>query len=325
VSGWIWRLMQGSPIRRAHAEREVDWEVQDPYSLRCAGQILGACHELIADARRTLEIEASSATDNPLVLADPDGRHTRIVSGGHFHGMPVAVRLYGLLEAAAIIAHLSNVRSARFVDEDRNRGLGADLIWPGLDAADRAASSGMMIPEYVTAALANAVWGALAPSHLHSIPTDAGQEDHVSMSAGLAVRLWDALPRVAEALAIELAFGSQAAAIRERSEVMTTKRDLSESEREAVRADAERFAEAVRAALADSGYEVEVGVRMTRRWPPANRSLSPPCAAAVAAVRKALPVVEEDRSLSGEIAALARRVASGEVLRAAEEVTPLEA
>ena len=183
-------LMADSPMRLAHVPHEVDWEVQDPYSLRCAAQILGTCHDLVADARRTLEIEAASVTDNPLLLPDADGAYTRVVSGGHFHGMPVAVALFHLTEALAIMASLSQVRSARYVDEARNKGLGADLIWPGLDPAERATSSGMMIPEYVSAALLNTIWAATAPSHLLSLPTDAGQEDHVSMGTPLAVRLW---------------------------------------------------------------------------------------------------------------------------------------
>lgn len=217
VAAWITALMHGSPLREAHRNAAEDTRVQDPYSLRCAGQILGSVYDLLAEARRTFEIEMNSVTDNPLLLAEPSGAgetFTRIVSGGHFHGMPIAVKLYNLMQALAIMASLSNTRCARFVDEARNLGLSSDLIWPLLDPSDRATSSGMMLAEYASAALTNFIWGAAMPSHLLSIPTDAGQEDHVSMSAGLAVRIADTIPRLAEAIAIELAFTAQAAAIR---------------------------------------------------------------------------------------------------------------
>jgi len=232
--------------------------------------------------------------------------------------MPIAVRLYGLLQAAAIAAQLANLRCARYVDEARNRGLGADLIWPGLAPEDRAASSGMMIPEYVSAALTNALWGELLPSHLLSIATDAGQEDHVSMSAGLAVRLWQALDHLAQVLAIELAYASQAAAIRREAPSMATKRALSAAERQATAAARARYLEALRGAIDDPAVEVEVDVRQRAVWPDADRAVSPPCAAALDVVRSALPVVVEDRSLAAELQALAGLVARGEVLAAAE-------
>ena len=318
LARWVRDLMRGSPMRQAHASQALDWQVQDPYSLRCAAQVLGACHDLLADARTTMEVEANSVTDNPLLLPDEAGRFTRVVSGGHFHGMPVATRLYGLLSAAAVVAQLANLRCARYVDEDRNRGLGSDLIWPDLAPADRAASSGMMIPEYVSAALTNAVWGTLAPSHLLSIGTDAGQEDHVSMSAGLAARLWDTLPRVADVLAIELAYASQAAAIRERSPALATERRLPEAVARATDAARRAYLDALHQALDDPALQVHLEVRQSAAWTEAERALSPPCAAVVALVRETVPVLTRDRSLSGELRALSERVAEGEVVAAAE-------
>ncbi len=233
LAGWIWQLMQGSPIREFHRPYDVDGEVQDAYSFRCSAQILGACAELIDDVERTLLIEANSVTDNPVILKLGEdqlphiergefgeseikaklGEYIDIVSGGHFHGMPVAVRLYGLLEAMGIMARLSNMRAARYVDEGRNRGLPADLIWP--DKVGKGVYSGMMIPEYVSAGLTNWIWGSSMPTHLFSLSTDAGQEDHVSMSAGLAVRVLETLPRLSEVLAIEFAYAAQARAVRE--------------------------------------------------------------------------------------------------------------
>lgn len=215
VARWIWELIQDSPLRLHGRNRE---RVQDPYSLRCSAQVLGASYDLIEEAAKTFEIEINSVTDNPLLLRS-DGaanQYTRIISGGHFHGMPIAVKTYNLMQAACIIAQLSNTRCARFVDEWRNFGLGNDLIWPGLSEAERASSSGMMVAEYASAAVTNALWGAAMPSHLFSIPTDAGQEDHVSMSATLATRVHHVLPRLADALALELAFCYQAAEVRKK-------------------------------------------------------------------------------------------------------------
>jgi len=129
--------MNDSPIRASHQRYDVDGVVQDPYSLRCAAQILGACSEEISEARKTFEIEINSATDNPLLLPDENGEYTNIISGGHFHGMPIAMKLYNLLEAMSVMARLSNMRCVRFVDGARNRGLGHDLKWPGLSDAER--------------------------------------------------------------------------------------------------------------------------------------------------------------------------------------------
>lgn len=279
VAAWIWKLMKNSPMRDFHRDYSVDCEIQDPYNIRCAAQILGACHDLLAEAEKSLLIEANSVTDNPLLLPKRrNGRaeYTRIVSGGHFHGMPIATKIFHLLEVMAIIAKLCNVRCARFVDEARNRGLGNDCIWPGLQAAERACSSGMMLVEYSSASLANTVWGAAMPSHLFSISTDAGQEDHVSMSAGLAIRVWETLPRVAECLALELAFCAQAAAIRKVTEYFP--------------------------ANADKGK---------RRWPKAARRLSQPSEKLLAQVDKIFPTVTNDRVMSTQIMQLASHIRAG--------------
>lgn len=241
IADCILRLMEGSRIRELHRRYEIDGEIQDPYNLRCAAQILGPCLELIWRAKATVEIEINSVTDNPIVLRATNNsaiehkdkyldKVVEIVSAGHFHGMPIAVDCYGLLQAASIMARLSNMRSVRYVDGDRNKGLGAHLKWPGKippvdmsgvsDQARReierrqSCQSAMMIPEYTSASLTNWLWGQSMPSHLFSLSTDSGQEDHVSMAANVAIRAFDALPRLSEILAIELAYAGQAAAIR---------------------------------------------------------------------------------------------------------------
>ena len=326
VARWIHDLMAGSPIRRAHQPYDVDGEVQEPYNVRCAAQILGACHELLAQAGTTFAIEANSVTDNPVLLPDPEngGAHTRIVSGGLFHGMPVAVQLFHLIEVVGIMASLANTRCARYVDEARNKGLGSDLKWPRLSEDDAAVSSSMMIPEYVSAALTNAIWGAAMPSHLFSLSTDAGQEDHVSMSAGLAVRLWETLPRLSEAVAIELAYASQAAAIRREMDHFPSKKTLTEDQKAAVAEARQAYEQAINRVLGGGEFGVDFGIRLRYRWDAAARRLSPACEEVLAVVREAFPPVTRDRVLAADLAALAERVERGDVERAATSVVPLE-
>lgn len=274
VARWMRGLLRGADILAASRDPGT---MQDPYSLRCTPQILGACQELLDEAAHTFLIEMNSVTDNPLILSDDQNRFTRVLSGGHFHGMPVAVKLYNIVQAAAIMARLSNMRCARFVDERRNFGLGNDLIWPKLSPTEHATSSGMMVAEYASAALTNYLWGMSMPSHLFSISTDAGQEDHVSMSAGLAVRVREMLPRLAETLALELAFCHQAAAIRKTQVAAHHVQDAS-----------------------GAAHVPAAG-------------LSPVCEKILARVGEIFPVVTQDRSMSVELRALAELVLSGEI------------
>ncbi|MBN8548505.1 MAG: aromatic amino acid lyase [Deltaproteobacteria bacterium] len=319
VSKWIWNLMQNSPMRECHRNFDIDGEIQDPYNLRCAGQILGTCHDLLEQAGATLEIEANSVTDNPLLLNERGGSYTRIVSAGHFHGMPVAVALYNLTQAMGIMARLSNMRCVRYVDENRNKGLGPDLVWPELRTEERAASSAMMVPEYVSAALTNAIWGAAMPSHLFSLSTDAGQEDHVSMAAGLGVRVYDTLPRLAEVLAIELAFAAQAAAIRKISDTLPTKHKLTAQQTAQVKKAQESFTAAVRSANKRSAFEPKVDIQLRYRWSKKDRALSPPCEAVLRHISKVFPIVKKDRSTSEQLRALADIVRSGTLLEHARK------
>jgi histidine ammonia-lyase len=314
VCRWLRDLMAGSPIRESHRSYTVDGEVQDPYNLRCAGQILGAAADLIAHAEVALAREMNSVTDNPLLMKATAengwdvryggkylGQFVDIVSGGHFHGMPIATELYGLLQAMAIMARLSNVRCMRYVDESRNKGLGSDLKWPGATVdpaylARQATWSGMMIPEYVSAGLCNWIWGECMPSHLFSLSTDAGQEDHVSMAANLGLRVLDTLPRLAEALAMELAFAAQAAAIRKEMDHIPSK-----------------------APAGDGGI-----IRERYSWTPAERLLSPVCEAVIGEIHRVFPPVTKDRYMSEELRSLAGRVADGALLGAAERLCKLE-
>lgn len=317
VGNWLRNLIEDSPIREAHKDYSVDGEVQDPYNLRCAPQILGAVYDLIEDASITFEIESNSVTDNPIILQDPncnDEEIRRIVSGGHFHGMPIAIKLYNLMQAISIMARLSNMRSARYIDQARNKGLGSDLIWPGLPDHVKATSSGMMIPEYVSAALTNFIWGASMPSHLFSLSTDAGQEDHVSMSATLACRLIDTLPRLSEILAIELAFGTQAAHIRRHNESIPSKRipaDLSSSKIKSLLAE---LTSELSESAENNRFEPHVKVSFNYRLNSEERKLSSPCEIAVARISEIFPIVKEDRELSTQLLKLSEAVANGSII-----------
>jgi len=212
---WVFDLLDGYTFRDVDTDTKFahDGVIQDPYNLRCSAQALGPCVELIQRARRTMEIEASSVTDNPIDLnsaADAAYDVDLITSGGHFHGMPLAVDAYGLLQAAGIMARVSNMRCARIVDAQRNKGLGPQVRGANTDPTE----SGLLIAEYTTAGLCNQIWGLAMPSHLMSVSTDSGQEDHVSMGANVAIRAYEAAERLAQILAIEMAFASQAELVR---------------------------------------------------------------------------------------------------------------
>ncbi len=327
VADWIWRLMADSPIRESHRPFEVDGQVQDPYNIRCAAQVLGTCWELIDKAERTFLLEADAATDNPILLAagidTPPayrGKHVDIVSGGHFHGMPVAVQIFNLLQALGIMTNLAHQRSARFVDESKNKGLGRDLKWPGLSPDEVAVSSGMMMLEYTSAALVNDIWGSLTPSHLFNIGTNSGQEDHVSMGAGLAVRLLKTIPKAVRVLAIELAYICQAIAIRKVLPVIPTHATLP--------ADISRELERVRKRLQKSvaGVIFEVSVQGEHPVGEAERCLSPVSETLYRIIKEQglFPVVISDRFLADDLMKLARFIEGGAMVEAVEKEIRLD-
>lgn len=210
MARWVFDLLEGYAFRDVTTDEKFayDGQIQDPYNLRCAAQALGPCLDLVERAECTMTIEARSVTDNPIDLntSADDYSVDAITSGGHFHGMPLGVEAYGLLQAAGVMARVSNQRCVRIVDKNRNKGLGPQVRGRALDATE----SGMLIAEYTTAGLCNQIWGLAMPSHLMSMSTDSGQEDHVSMAANVAIRAHEASELLARVLAIELAFAAQA-------------------------------------------------------------------------------------------------------------------
>lgn len=189
-------LMAGSAIRASHLVG--DERVQDPYSLRCQPQVMGAVMDLVANAGRTLLIEANAVTDNPLLFPD-DGA---IVSGGNFHAEPVAFAADILALAIAEVGALAERRIALLIDANLS-GLPAFLVRePGLN-------SGFMIAHVTAAALASENKSLAHPASVDSLPTSANQEDHVSMATFAARRLQQMAHNTAVIVGIELLAAGQ--------------------------------------------------------------------------------------------------------------------
>jgi histidine ammonia-lyase len=192
----VLRLLEGSAINEAH--RWCD-KVQDAYSLRCAPQVHGAARDLLAYVEGTVTVELNAATDNPLVLVEDE----LLVSNGNFHGQPLAFALDALAMACAELANISERRVERLVNPNLSDGLPAFLT------SDGGLNSGFMIPQYVAAALVSENKALCHPASVDSIPTSAGQEDHVSMGNAAALKAWQVIANSERALAIELLAGAQ--------------------------------------------------------------------------------------------------------------------
>jgi histidine ammonia-lyase len=192
----VLRLVEGSAIMESH--RWCD-KVQDAYSLRCAPQVHGASRDLLDYADYTVSVELNAATDNPLVLIEDDA----LVSNGNFHGQPLAFALDALAMAVAELANISERRIERLVNPNLSDGLPAFLT------SDGGLNSGFMIPQYVAASLVSENKVLCHPASVDSIPTSAGQEDHVSMGNAAGLQAWQVLANSERAVAIELLAGAQ--------------------------------------------------------------------------------------------------------------------
>lgn len=190
-------LLQNSEIRESH--RDNDPRVQDAYSLRCMPQVHGAARQALAYIEQVLEVEANSATDNPLIFADEG----LVLSGGNFHGQPVAQVLDLLAIACADLASISERRIARLIDPVLS-GLPAFLIQePGVN-------SGMMMPQIVAAALVADIRNRAHPVSTDSVPTDNNKEDHVSMGVHAAIKARECARMLEQVIALELMVAAQA-------------------------------------------------------------------------------------------------------------------
>src|SRR5881398_516164 len=190
-------LLEDSAINEAH--RWCD-KVQDAYSLRCAPQVHGAGRDLLDYVSYTVTTELNSATDNPLVLVEDE----LLVSNGNFHGQPLAFALDALAMAVCELADISERRIERLVNPNLSDGLPPFLVEQG------GLNSGFMIPQYVAAALVSENKSLCHPASVDSIPTSAGQEDHVSMGNASGLKAWQVIANSERALAIELLAAAQA-------------------------------------------------------------------------------------------------------------------
>lgn len=172
-------------------------KVQDPYCLRCVPQVHGASRDGLRYCRKTVETELNSVTDNPLVFEDGD-----IISGGNFHGQPLALALDHAKIALAELASISERRTYLLLE-------GHDGL-PELLMKETGINSGFMIPQYTSASLVSENKVLCHPSSVDSIPTSLGQEDHVSMGSISALKLFEVYQNVEQVLAIELFTAAQA-------------------------------------------------------------------------------------------------------------------
>ncbi len=214
----LWRLLQGSAIRESH--RAGDVRVQDPYSIRCMPQVHGAVRDLLADVEAKLAIEINAVTDNPLVVEleapaappahaaggaaagrDPGGG-AAVLSGGNFHGEPMALAADVLAIALAELGAISERRIEKLTNAAFS-GLPPFLV------RDAGLDSGFMLAHVTAAALASENKGLAHPAAVDSIPTSADKEDHVSMGMGAALKLGKVVDNVRWVLAIELAAAAQ--------------------------------------------------------------------------------------------------------------------
>ena len=198
VAASLRALLAGSAIRESHRSKDVDHRVQDPYSIRCQPQVMGACLDVLNNAAATLEIEANAVTDNPLVFAEDDA----ILSGGNFHAEPVAFAADMISMAAAEIASLSERRMAVLIDSNLS-GLPPFLVKEG------GLNSGFMIAQVTAAALVSENKTLAHPASVDTIPTSANQEDHVSMATFGARKAGDIAGNAANVVAIELLAAAQ--------------------------------------------------------------------------------------------------------------------
>jgi histidine ammonia-lyase len=200
VAANLRRLLAGSEIRESHKDCG---RVQDAYSLRCIPQVHGAVRDTLEFCRRTFEIEMNSAVDNPLVFVKSHGEGD-IISGGNFHGQPLAFALDYMAIALSALTGISERRIERLVNPALNEGL------PPFLAPEAGINSGFMMPQVTAAALASENKGLAHPASVDSITTSGNKEDYVSMGMAAAIKLKRVIANGTNVLAIEACAAAQA-------------------------------------------------------------------------------------------------------------------
>ncbi len=192
-AGNIRRLLTGSEIAASHRD-DFTHAVQDAYSLRCAPQVHGACRDALTYAEGVFGRELGSVVDNPIVLAETG----EVISGGNFHGQPLALAMDVMAVALAELSSISERRVDRMLDPQHSAGLPAFLSpQPGVN-------SGYMLTQYTAAALVAENRVLSHPASVESIPTSGSQEDHVSMGWGAGLKLTEVLNNAATVVAVEI-------------------------------------------------------------------------------------------------------------------------
>ena len=250
VAEHLLSLMDGSEIRQSHLTD--DPRVQDAYSLRCMPQVHGAVRDALAHCEAVLLIESASATDNPLVFAvagDGDPGKGEVISGGNFHGAPLALAFDYAAIAMADLMNMSERRTDRLVNPDKNEGLPAFLARrPGLE-------SGFMTAQVAAASLVNEARVLAHPASADNITTSGGKEDHVSMGMTSALKLRSVVELAENLLAIELLTAAEGLEHRrplkagvgvERAFAMVRKISLPLTQDRSLAGDIARVAEAIR-------------------------------------------------------------------------------
>src|SRR4029077_8440911 len=198
VAAHLRELLRDSQIRQSHLEN--DPRVQDAYSLRCMPQVHGAVRGALAHAREVVETETGSATDNPLVFAETG----EVLSGGNFHGAPLALAFDYASIALTDLMSISERRIDRLVNPDKSEGLPAFL------ARNAGLESGFMIAHVAAASLLNEARVLAHPASVDNVPTSGGKEDHVSMGMTSALKLRSIVDLAENLFAIELLAGAEA-------------------------------------------------------------------------------------------------------------------
>ncbi len=196
VAACVRALLEGSAVLAGHRDCA---RVQDPYSVRCAPQVIGATLGVVRQARDVLLREAASVTDNPVLMPETG----EVVTGGHFHGQPLALQLDFLYQAVAELANIAERRINLMMG-----GNGGRL--PRFLAGEPGLESGLMIAQYLAAGLVVENRSKAFPAAVDSVPTSDGQEDHVSMGSVGAVKLAGVLERTTAVVAIELLTAARA-------------------------------------------------------------------------------------------------------------------
>jgi histidine ammonia-lyase len=214
--------LEGSTLTRGSTDQDLsaqDGPPQDPYSIRCAPAVVGAVLNTLDHVEATLNAELLAVTDNPLVFASDDpadpehlSRHTKVISGGNFHGAPVGYASDFMSIALADLASISERRIFLLTNAKQNRGLPPFLIKESQDQAGL--NSGLMIAQYTAASIVSENKALAHPASVDSIPSSANREDHVSMSAIAARKAAQIVTNSRRVVAIELLCAAQALSLR---------------------------------------------------------------------------------------------------------------